>query len=144
MRHGGRTIAVLGTPLDRAYPRENAELQDRIAREHLVVSQFPPGSPTRRWNFPFRNRLMALVSSFTVIVEAGDSSGALSQGWEALRLGRRLHLTRSVYDDAALRWPRDMERYGAQVLSDENLGDLLEEIQALQALKWDREAELAF
>src|SRR5690349_18297155 len=55
MRLGGRTIAVIGTPIDEAYPKANAELQRRIAAEHLVVSEFSPGSATTRGNFPRRN-----------------------------------------------------------------------------------------
>lgn len=114
---GGKTIAVLGTALDKAYPPENADLQRRIMTEHLAVSQFKQGTPTRRGNFPRRNRVMALVSEATVIVEAGDTSGSLSQGWEALRLGRPLFVMKAVAEDASLKWPAEMVRYGAQVLA---------------------------
>lgn len=114
---GGRTIAVLGTPLDQVYPKENRGLQDRLMREHLVISQYAPGTATRPSNFPRRNRTMALLSQATVIVEAGESSGSLSQGWEALRLGRALFIMRSVAEDASLKWPRDMLGYGAQILT---------------------------
>ncbi len=118
MDAGGRTIAVIGTPLDIVYPRQNRQLQDRIAREHLVVSQYPPGHPTLRANFPRRNRTMALIVDASVIVEASDTSGSLSQGWEALRLNRELFIMRSILDQAELRWPKDMQHYGAQVLDD--------------------------
>jgi DNA processing protein len=122
----GRTIAVLGTPLDVAYPRENSALQRRIAAEHLLVSQFPPGYPSGRTNFPRRNRTMALLSDATVIVEAGEGSGSLSQGWEALRLGRELFILRSVTEAQELAWPREMLRYGAQILTHtEQLFDIL-------------------
>ena len=114
---GGRTVAVLGTPLDQAYPRENAALQRLIMDQHLAVSQFAPGHPSGRTNFPRRNRTMALLTDATVIVEAGEGSGSLSQGWEALRLGRRLFIMRSVVDDKALKWPAEMLRYGADVLA---------------------------
>ena len=73
---GGRTIAVIGTPLDKVYPRQNAELQHRIIEEHLLVSQFPIGYPTNPANFPQRNRTMALIADATVIIEATDSSGS--------------------------------------------------------------------
>lgn len=125
---GGRTIAVLGTPLDEAYPKENAELQARIEREHLVVSQFASGTAVTPKNFPIRNRTMALLTDATVIVEAGEKSGTLHQGWEALRLGRLLFLMESVATDASLSWPKEMIHYGAQVLSRENLAAALEEI----------------
>ena len=90
IERGGRTIAVLGTPLDEATPRSNARLRDCITREHVAVSQFAPGSVVQKWNFAVRNRTMALLSPATVIVEAGEGSGTQHQGWEALRLGRPL------------------------------------------------------
>jgi len=141
IEHGGRTIAVLGTPLDRTYPRDNIALQDAIMRSHLAVSQFPAGTPVRKWNFPLRNRTMALISQASVIIEAGESSGTLSQGWEALRLGRRLFLMASVAENPTLRWPREMMRYGAKILSEENLEEVLEELSLMER---GREAELAF
>ncbi|TAK18464.1 MAG: DNA-processing protein DprA [Myxococcaceae bacterium] len=115
---GGRTIAVIGTGLDTAYPSENRALQERIAREHLLVSQFEPGTPVRKGQFPQRNRTMALVSHATIIIEAGDGSGTLSQAWEALRLGRPLFILRSLADDPKLKWPAEVLAYGAIVLAE--------------------------
>ena len=115
---GGKTIGVLGTPLDKFYPRENRELQERLMREYLVVTQFPIGSRVYPGNFPTRNRVMALISDATVIVEASDTSGSISQGWEAIRLGRRLYIMKSITETPGLTWPADMQRYGAQVLAD--------------------------
>jgi DNA processing protein len=112
----GRTIAVLGTALSDVFPAKNRALQLRIMREHLAVSQFAPGMPSRPANFPMRNRTMALLSDATIIVEAGEKSGSLHQGWEALRLGRPLFVMRSQLEDPALTWPRELERYGAQSL----------------------------
>jgi DNA processing protein len=114
---GGDTVAVLGTPLDRFYPKSNEDLQRRIMLEHLAISQFPIGHPVARKNFPLRNRTMALVAEATVIVEAGDGSGSLSQGWEALRLGRALLLMKSTLSVPGLAWPGKMLEYGALVLS---------------------------
>jgi DNA processing protein len=125
---GGRTIAVIGTPLDKSYPRENAKLQEEIAMDNLLVSQFPPGYPAQRKNWPMRNRTMALLSDATIIVEAGEGSGTLHQGWEALRLGRPLLILESATKDPELSWPGEMMSYGAQILSRENLELFLEEI----------------
>jgi DNA processing protein len=125
---GGRTVAVIGTPLDKAYPAENRALQDAIMREHLCVSQFPAGYPTRPQNFPIRNRTMALLSDATAIVEAGEKSGSISQGWEALRLGRGLFIANSLVNDSALSWPEQMIAYGAQVLSDESVDEFLDSL----------------
>lgn len=125
---GGSTVAVLGTPLDQYYPKENRELQDRIARHHLLVSQFARGYPVQPKNFPIRNRTMALLTDATVIVEAGEKSGSLHQGWEALRLGRLLFILESVASDPALSWPAEMIGYGAQVLSRTNLNAVIEHL----------------
>ena len=121
---GGRTVAVLGTPLDQVYPKTNTALQHQIMREHLCVSQFPAGAPIQRHNFPLRNRTMALLSDATVIIEATDTSGSLAQGWEALRLGRQLFVAQSVTDDVTVSWPHTMLYYGARVLSDATLDTL--------------------
>jgi DNA processing protein len=124
----GRTVAVLGTPLDIAYPAENRALQTRIMREHVAVSQFPRGMRAGAKAFPMRNRTMALLSDATVIVEAGEGSGTLHQGWEALRLGRPLFLMESLVGRADLEWPGKMLAYGAEILSRESLEDALKEI----------------
>lgn len=118
MEAGGDTVAVLGTPLDHCYPTSNTELQRRIMCEQLAISQFPIGHPVERKNFPLRNRTMALVSEATVIVEAGEGSGSLSQGWEALRLGRALLLMKSVTTTPGLTWPEKMLHHGAMILSE--------------------------
>lgn len=123
---GGRTIAVIGTPLDKVYPRKNAELQDRIMQEHLCVSQFASGYPTKPACFPMRNRTMALISDATVIIEAGSTSGTISQGWEALRLGRGLFITKTVADNRSLSWPTELIQHGAKVLSDETVQDFFD------------------
>ena len=107
MEAGGRTIAVLGTPIDQFYPAENEALQKKIATEQLVVSQFSSGYPITPKNFPLRNRVMALLTDATVIVEAGEKSGTVHQGWEALQLGRLLFLLESVAQDKSLTWPAE-------------------------------------
>lgn len=119
---GGATIAVLGTPLDRYYPRENRDLQEHLMREHLVLSQFEAGAAVHKSNFVQRNRTMALVSHATVIVEAGATSGTQSQAWEAIRLGRQLYLHESMVR-AGYDWVQKLLRYGA--ITFEDLEDLL-------------------
>lgn len=122
---GGRTIAVLGTPLDQCYPAKNRALQNEIMRGHLAVSQFPGGTKVGRHTFPIRNKTMALISDATVIIEATDSSGTLHQGWEAIRLARPLFLAKSLFDDDTLEFPRKFADYGAEVLTEESLEDLI-------------------
>src|SRR3990170_5591430 len=118
IEEGGHTIAVLGTPLDRVYPKENFQLQSVIMSDHLAISQFPIGYPIQPKNFVLRNRTMALISNASIIVEAGDGSGSLHQGWEALRLGRPLFIWSSTMKDSSLSWPKKMVMYGAVELTD--------------------------
>jgi DNA processing protein len=102
---GGSVIGVIGTSVDRAYPAENGWLQELIALNHLIVSQFEPGSRTVPRHFPERNRLMAAVTDATAIIEAGNASGTLHQATECVRLGRWLFIAKSVMDDPAIEWP---------------------------------------
>lgn len=105
MGAGGKVIAVIGTPIDKAYPAENKRLQESIYRDHLLISQFKSGRRAFRSNFPERNKLMAAVSDATAIVEAGETSGTLHQAAECVRLRRWLFIARSLMDDSSLRWP---------------------------------------
>ncbi|HLH88070.1 MAG TPA: DNA-processing protein DprA [Xanthobacteraceae bacterium] len=111
IEQGGKTIAVIGTPLDKASPSENAPLQERIYREHLLISRFRQGEKTFRSSFPLRNRLMAALSDATVVMEASDTSGTLHQAAECTRLGRWLFIAKSVVDDPKLTWPHKFLKY---------------------------------
>jgi len=102
---GGRVVAVIGTPINQSYPIENAELQEKIYRDHLLISQFPVGERVFPSNFPKRNRVMAALSDASVIVEASDTSGTLHQASECQRLGRWLFIMKSVAEDRKLKWP---------------------------------------
>jgi DNA processing protein len=106
IENGGRTIAVIGTPLSRASPVENGFLQEVIWRDHLLVSPFPEGRPVLPKNFPERNRAMAALSDATVIVEASDTSGSLHQAAECQHLGRWLFILRTVAENPAVTWPK--------------------------------------
>jgi DNA processing protein len=111
MEAKGRTIAVIGTPVDKVYPRENRQLQQAVYEEHLLISQFVPGKKTYPGNFPERNRLMAAISDATVIVEASNSSGSLHQAAECLRLNRWLFIAKSLLEDRSLQWPSKFTHY---------------------------------
>jgi DNA processing protein len=116
---GGETIAVIGTPLDQAYPKENAELQRRIARDYLLVSQVPvlchaQRPPTvNRFFFPERNITMSALTQATVIVEAGETSGTLIQARAALAQGRKLFILDSNFRNPKLTWPARFAEIGA-------------------------------
>jgi DNA processing protein len=103
--NGGHAVAVIGTPLDKAYPAENAELQQRMYAHHLLVSPFRNGTQVFKSNFPVRNRVMAAITDATVIIEASDTSGTLHQAAECVKLKRWLFIAKSVLDDSSLKWP---------------------------------------
>lgn len=127
--NGGDAIAVIGTPIDVAYPRENARLQSLIGADHLLVSQVPfhryaqQAIEQRKQYFRERNVTMAAISDATVIVEASDTSGSLIQAHACMRQGRSLFLMRSCLERPNLAWPEKFVAAGAQVLDD--MDDLL-------------------
>jgi DNA processing protein len=106
IQSGGRTVAVIGTPLSKAYPPEHASLQSEIWKDHLLISPFREGSVVKPGNFPRRNRAMAALSDATVIVEAAEGSGTLHQAAECQRLQRWLFITQAVANDPKLKWPK--------------------------------------
>lgn len=75
LQMGGATIAVLGCGIDVFYPQRNARLQERIASEGLLLSEFAPGLPAMQHHFLQRNRLIALLASGVIVVEAKHKSG---------------------------------------------------------------------
>lgn len=116
IRHGGRTVAVIGTGLRRTYPPENAELQRRIASDGAVVSQFWPDEPPTPKSFLARNTTMSGLALATVVVEASHTSGARAQARLALEHGRPVFLPDSLLDQP---WARDFaDRPGAHVVQD--------------------------
>jgi DNA processing protein len=104
---GARTVAVLGTGVRRCYPAENAVLQERIAVEGAVLSQFWPDAGPTRVSFPMRNAVMSGLALATLIVEAGPRSGARIQARRALGHGRPVLLFDSLL---AQQWTRDLSR----------------------------------
>lgn len=115
----GRTIAVLGTPLNHAYPAENRDLQEQIARDFLLISQVPvkrwqsQGPKHNRIFFPERNITMSALTEATVIVEAGETSGTLVQARHALKQHRKLFILDSCFKNASITWPRRFAEEGA-------------------------------
>ena len=93
---GGRTVGVIGTGIDRAYPAANRELQEQVAERGLVLSQFWPGAAPQRHNFLMRNATMSGYGLATVVVEAGEQSGSRAQARIAVGHGRPVILTSLV------------------------------------------------
>lgn len=129
---GGKTIAVIGTPLFETYPRENAPLQEVISREHLLISQVPflrYQQQHYKYNslfFPARNVTMSALTAATVIVEAGNTSGTLIQARAALAQGRKLFILESCFRNPELTWPTKYEREGA--IRVKNISQIIQEL----------------
>ncbi|WP_372777092.1 DNA-processing protein DprA [Litorivivens sp.] len=90
LKSGGDTIAVLGTGIDVPYPRRNLALYQEIRERGLLVSEFPPGAPPRREQFPQRNRVISGLSLGVLVVEAALRSGSLITARFALEQGREV------------------------------------------------------
>jgi DNA processing protein len=134
---GGRTVAVIGTGLRRAYPAENTDLQRRIGEEGLVLSQFLPEAPPTKQSFPMRNAVMSGYGSATVVIEANHKSGARMQARLALEHGRAVFLLRSLLEHD---WAREYaERPGARVV--DSVDDVL---GALDAIKRSGDEQLVW
>jgi DNA processing protein len=139
---GGRTVAIIGTGINRAYPQENERLQRRIAADGLVLSQFWPDAPPTKASFPMRNATMSGYGRGTIIVEAAETSGARIQARLAVEHGRPVILRDAVL---ATEWAMKLrKRPGVHVTSsidetmevvretsrglDEFLGDLVPDV----------------
>lgn len=124
---GGRTVAVLGTGIDKVYPAANRDLSLRIASNGALLSQFWPGAPPRGQNFPLRNVVTSGVAVGTVVIEASSTSGAKMQARLALEHGKRLFLVRSLVMQE--QWAqRYAERRGAMVV--DSVDDVLAVLDA--------------
>ncbi len=126
---GGRTIAVLGSGIDRIYPPENRELAEEIAGHGAVVSPFAPGTPPLPRNFPVRNGTIAGLSMGTVVVEAGDRSGALITAAHAAELGRLVFAVPGPVTSATSRGTNGLLRDGATLIRDWT--DVVNELPAI-------------
>lgn len=112
---GGRTVAVMGTGIDRLYPAKHQGLADDILRSGALVSQFWPDAPPTKVSFPMRNVVMSGMAIGTVVIEATAISGARMQARLALEHGKRLFLLRSLvlHEEWAKRYA---DRPGATVV----------------------------
>lgn len=122
----GKTIGVIGTPLNAYYPKSNMKLQDEIAKNHLLISQFPEGSKVKPSNFPIRNKTMAFISDTTIIIEASENSGTKHQAKECIRLGKRLFIMEDTVNKG-YSWVNDMIKQGAYIVTKDNYKELLKQ-----------------
>ena len=119
IEEGGRTIAVIGTPLSHVYPKDNSELQRYLAEHFLIISQVPvrryeaQDYRFNRFFFPERNITMSALTDATIIVEAGETSGTLLQARAAIQQGRKLFILDSCFRNPHLTWPAELAKKGA-------------------------------
>ncbi|RMA59520.1 DNA protecting protein DprA [Acidovorax sp. 100] len=121
------TIAVVGTGLDRVYPRKNLDLAHRIAALGLIVSEYPLGTPPLPGNFPKRNRIISGLSQGTLVVEAALASGSLITARMAAEQGREVFAIPGSIHAPQSRGCHALIRQGAKLV--ESAQDVLEELK---------------
>lgn len=132
IEEGGRTIAVIGTPISESYPKENTDLQKLIATNYLLISQVPvlrymdQGPQWNRLFFPERNKTMSALTEATIIVEASQTSGTLIQAKAAIDQGRKVFILESNFHNSNITWPARFEKLGA--IRVRETGDILREL----------------
>lgn len=108
---GGKTIAVIGTPLSESYPKANTSLQKHIRDKYLLISPVPfirysnQYPPQNRVFFPERNVVMSALTEGTIIVEASDTSGTMHQAKAAMFQRRKLFILESCFQNPNITWP---------------------------------------
>lgn len=127
---GGRAVAVIGTGVNKYFPAENRPLQDRIAAEGLVLSQFWPDASPSKSTFPMRNTVMSGYGRATIVVEAGEKSGARIQANRAVAHGRPVVLTDLVVK--ANQWAQNLvDKPGVHVA--EGTADVMRIVDGIKA-----------
>lgn len=138
LKAGGRTLGVLGSAIDKFYPSENKELGERMATQGAVISEYPLGRPPDRQTFPYRNRIVAGMTTGLIVVEAGEKSGAVITANVALEQGRHVYAVPGRIDNPAARGCHALIKTGAKLV--ETIDDILDDLQMLLPKKIDRQA----
>jgi DNA processing protein len=126
---GGRTVAFLGTGIDRVYPPRNRELAHAIACNGALVSEYPLGAPPERWRFPERNRLISGLSLGVLVVEAARRSGSLITARLAGDQGREIFALPGSIHNPLARGCHRLIRQGAKLV--ETADDIVAELGPL-------------
>ncbi len=131
LRHAGSSIAVIGTGPDRIYPARNRDLAHELAARGLVISEFAPGTPPLKQNFPRRNRLVSGLSRGVLIVEATLSSGSLITARRAAEQGREVFAIPGSIHSPFSKGGHRLIREGAKLV--ETAQDILDELSVVAA-----------
>jgi DNA processing protein len=123
----GQTIAVLGTGIDIVYPRSHRRLFETIEGRGLILTEFPPGTPPLKFNFPVRNRIISGLTLGTVIVEATGQSGSLITARMAAEQNREVFAVPGPIFSPGSEGTHRLIQYGAKLVHETN--DILDELQ---------------
>jgi DNA processing protein len=125
----GNTIGVLGCGIDVVYPPENKSLFDEIVEKGAIITEFPCSTPPLAENFPRRNRIISGLTLGTVVVEAGEGSGALITANHALEQGREVFAVPGFPNHPLSRGTNMLIKEGAKLT--EKVDDIIEELESL-------------
>jgi len=141
LKGSGKTIAVLGCGVNVVYPPENIKLYDHIQKDGLLVSEFPLGEQPLAGHFPRRNRIISGLSLGTIVIEAGEKSGALITAYMALEQGREVFALPGHAGQKLTRGPHRLIREGAKLV--ESVEDIFDEIPGMRSdIQQKKEAHL--
>ena len=130
----GATLGVIGTPINKYYPKQNKKLQDKIAKDFLLISQVPfykydkEFFRSRTYHFPRRNKIIASISEAVVIVEVSNTRGSYVLANECLKQNKKLFIIDSCFKNKEAEWLKDYEKKGAIKIKDTS--DILKHIQS--------------
>ncbi len=129
----GDTIAVLGTGIDIIYPRSHQRLSRKIEEHGLILTEFPPGTPPFRYNFPVRNRIISGITLGTVIVEATGHSGSLITARTAAEQNREVFAVPGSIFSSGSEGTHRLIQMGVKLVHDTN--DILDELRTPDKLR---------
>lgn len=130
IQSNGRTIAVLGSGFSHIYPKEHKALAERIAKSHLLVTEYPPFTPPKKGHFPARNRIISGLSQAVLVIEAKKRSGSLITAQLALNEGREVFSVPGPIFEENSKGTNQLIQDGAKLVY--SINDILEEIQVAE------------